>query len=351
VDALSELLSPVRALTASWACFDARAPWGVAFRGGPSTFAIHHVVSGAAWLSTEDDGPALALTIGDVVGVPHGRAHSLRDRTGTPVIALEELPGVRAGGEDRVWHLTLGGAGIETRITSALVELEDPFSAPIVSSLPPVLRLAGAGAGQVLLVEHLRLLAREIASRPFGSDLVLARMADVLFVHVMRAYVETLADAPSHSCRSLELVSALRDPGVATALGLMSRRPEHPWTVASLAEQVGLSRSAFAARFTSLVGEPPLGFLTRMRMQRATTLLREGATLGLTSQLTGYASEASFGHAFRQWSGMAPGAYRRQQHARQSKLPAEPGAWPEPREPRIRPLDEPQGLEARVRER
>ncbi|APR76664.1 Transcriptional regulator, AraC family protein [Minicystis rosea] len=339
MDALSELLSSVRARTASWACIDARAPWGVAFRGKPSTFCIHHVVSGTAWISTENDGQALALTTDDVVVVPHGRAHSLRDRIDSSVIALEELPGVRASGDERVRHLTLGGAGTETRITSALVELEDPFSVPVVSSLPPVFRLAGVGAGQTSLVEHLRLLAREIASRPFGSDLVLARAADVLFVHVMRAYVETLADTPSHSCRSLELVSALRDPGVATALGLMSRRPEHPWTVASLAEQVGLSRSAFAARFTSLVGEPPLGFLTRMRMQKATTLLREGATLALTSQLTGYASEASFSHAFRQWSGMAPGAYRRQQDARQSAPRSEPGAPPredEAQDPRAR---------------
>ncbi|WP_437953492.1 AraC family transcriptional regulator [Sorangium sp. So ce296] len=336
MDPLSELLSSVRARATSWACLDARTPWGVALRSRPSTFCIHHVVSGAAWLSTEDDGHALDLTAGDVAVVPHGRAHSLRDRKGTPVVALEELPGVRESGDSRVWHLTLGGAGTETRTTSALVELEDPFSVPIVSSLPPAFRLAGAGAGQTSLVEHLRFLTREIESRPFGADLVLARMADVLFVHVMRAYVETLGDGPSHSCRSLELVSALRDPGVATAMGLMSRRPEHPWTVASLAEEVGLSRSAFAARFTSLVGEPPLGFLTRMRMQKATMLLREGATLALTSQLTGYASEASFGHAFRQWSGMAPGAYRRQQHARQSDLGVEPGARPRAQAPPAR---------------
>ncbi|WP_437877269.1 AraC family transcriptional regulator [Sorangium sp. So ce513] len=328
MDPLSELLSSVRATAASWARLDARAPWGVALRGKPSTFCIHHVVSGAAWLSTESDGHGLALTTGDVGVVPHGRAHALRDRADTPAVALEELPGVRARGDDRVWHVTLGGVGTETRVTSALVELEDPFSVPIVSSLPPVLRLAGAGAGQTVLGEHLRLLAREIEARPFGSELVLARMADVLFVHVMRAYVETFRDAPSDSCRSLQLVGALRDPGVATALALMSRRPEHPWTVASLAEQVGLSRSAFAARFTSLVGEPPLGFLTRMRMQRATTLLREGATLALTSQLTGYGSEASFSHAFRQWSGMAPGAYRRQAHARSGNPRAEPGALP-----------------------
>jgi len=81
--------------------------------------------------------------------------------------------------------------------------------------------------------------------------------------------------------------------------------------VASLAKEVGLSRSVFAARFTQLVGEPPLGYLTRLRMQKAAILLREGATLAKASHLTGYASEASFSHAFRQWAGVAPGAYRK----------------------------------------
>ncbi len=314
MDALSELLTSVRSKAASWVLVDAKAPWGLAFPRRPSTFCIHQVASGRAWISTEGEGPALALAAGDMAVVPHGRAHSLQDRPDTPAVPLEELPEVRASGEGCAWHLSLGG-GSETRILSALIELEDPFSVPVVSSLPPVFRLAGAGAGQTPFGEILRHLAGEIESRPFGSDLLLARMAEVVFVRVLRAYVETLSDAPPHACRSLELVRAMRDPNVAAALGLMSRRPEQPWTVASLAEQVGLSRSAFAARFTSLVGEPPLGFLTRLRMKRATSLLREGATLALISQLTGYGSEASFSHAFRQWSGMAPGAYRRQQRA------------------------------------
>jgi AraC-like DNA-binding protein len=95
----------------------------------------------------------------------------------------------------------------------------------------------------------------------------------------------------------------------------MHHRSEVPWTVASLAEEVGLSRSAFAARFTQLVGEPPLGYLTRLRMQKAATLLREGATLAKASSLTGYASEASFSHAFRQWAGVAPSAWRKKPKA------------------------------------
>ena len=310
MDALSELLAPVRARASSWARLDARAPWGVAFRSSPQTFCIHHVRSGAACLTTDRD--EHTLTSGDILVVPHGRAHALRDRRETNTLAFDELPAVRAQGEARAWHLSVGATGGETRVLSARIELEDPFAVPIVSTLPPVFRLSGAGPGRASLVALLDHLAREIETTPLGIDMVLARMADVVFVQVMRAYIETMGDESSRACRSLELVSALRDPCVAAAMGAMNTQPAEPWTVASLAELVGMSRSAFAARFTQLVGEPPLAFLTRLRMQKATSLLREGATLAMISQLTGYASEASFSHAFRQWSGMAPGAYRRQ---------------------------------------
>jgi AraC-like DNA-binding protein len=107
------------------------------------------------------------------------------------------------------------------------------------------------------------------------------------------------------------LLGALRDPSTAAALAAMHRRPEVPWTVASLAKEAGVSRSVFAARFTQLVGEPPLGYLTGLRMQKAAALLRDGATLAKVSRMTGYASEASFSYAFRQWAGVAPGAWRR----------------------------------------
>ena len=130
-------------------------------------------------------------------------------------------------------------------------------------------------------------------------------MADVIFIQILRAYLARVPDDGGG------LLGALRDPSTAAALGAMHRRAEAPWTVASLAEEVGLSRSVFAARFTQLVGEPPLGYLTRLRMQKAATLLRDGATLAKASRLTGYASEASFSYAFRQWAGVPPGAWRR----------------------------------------
>jgi AraC-like DNA-binding protein len=147
-------------------------------------------------------------------------------------------------------------------------------------------------------------LAVRIRAR--SAQIVLTRMADVIFVQVLRAYIESLPEG------SGGLLGALRDKQMAAALGVMHQRREEQWTVGLLADEVGISRSAFAARFTKLVGEPPLGYLTRLRMQRASLFLREGATLAAAAQMTGYASEASFSYAFRQWSGIAPGAYRRQ---------------------------------------
>jgi AraC-like DNA-binding protein len=154
-------------------------------------------------------------------------------------------------------------------------------------------------------LENIQFITREVEGDRPGSELVLLRMADVIFIQILRAY---LARVPADGGGFL---GALRDPSTAAALGAMHHRAEAPWTVASLAKEVGLSRSVFAARFTQLVGEPPLGYLTRLRMQKAAILLREGATLAKASHLTGYASEASFSHAFRQWAGVAPGAYRK----------------------------------------
>lgn len=130
-------------------------------------------------------------------------------------------------------------------------------------------------------------------------------MADVILVQMLRAYIESLPEGTDG------FFGALRDKHMAAALGLIHQRPESPWTVALLADEVGLSRSAFAARFAELVGEPPLAYLTRLRMQRASVLLRGGATLAKASELAGYSSEASFSYAFRQWAGIAPGEYRK----------------------------------------
>jgi AraC-like DNA-binding protein len=204
-------------------------------------------------------------------------------------------------------HLEVGAKGPETHFVTGAFVLDDPLARQILAVLPPVIRMRPeVEQGVPSFLENIQFITREVETDRPGSEVVLLRMADVIFIQILRAYLARVPDEGGGFLR------ALRDPSTAAALGAMHHRPEAPWTVASLAEEVGLSRSVFAARFAQLVGEPPLGYLTRLRMQKAAILLREGATLAKASHLTGYASEASFSHAFRQWAGVAPGTYRKQ---------------------------------------
>jgi AraC-like DNA-binding protein len=206
-----------------------------------------------------------------------------------------------------VFHIDIGTTGAETTIITGAFVLDDPLATPLLSALPPLIHLTPDTEQAVpSFLENIQFIAREVDTDGPGSEIVLLRMADVLFIQILRAYLTRLPDDGGGFLR------ALRDPSTAAALGAMHRRADAPWTVASLAEEVGLSRSVFAARFTQIVGESPLGYLTRLRMQKVATLLRDGARLKEASRLTGYASEASFSHAFRQWAGVAPDAYRKQ---------------------------------------
>jgi transcriptional regulator GlxA family with amidase domain len=146
----------------------------------------------------------------------------------------------------------------------------------------------------------------EAASARPGANFVLARLTDVLFVHAVRAYLAG-AQAPGAGW-----LGALTDPAVGRALALLHRDPARAWTVEGLAREVAMSRSRFAARFTALVGRPPLDYLAEWRMQRARGLLRAGGvSVGEVAGRLGYRSGAAFSHAFRRRLGVPPGAYRR----------------------------------------
>lgn len=313
MDALSAVLAPVRLQQTCWAFTNGRAPWGLTFSGRQNCVRFHYVVRGSAWLSVDDSSePSIALSGGDLAVLPLGHAHVLRDQIGSAPVNVDEV--AQCGSRSVAMHLELGAKGSETTFVTGAFVLDDPLARQVLSVLPAVIRLRPeAEQGVPSFFENLQFICREINTDRPGSEIVLLRMADVVFVQILRAY---LAHAPDDGGGFL---GALRDPKTAAALSAMHHRTEVPWTVASLAKEVGLSRSVFAARFTQLVGEPPLGYLTRLRMQKAARLLRDGATLAQASHLTGYASEASFSHAFRQWSGVAPGAYRRQGRAEHSE--------------------------------
>ena len=307
MDPLSAVLAPVRLQQTCWAFTVGRAPWGLTFPGRKSCVRFHYVVRGSAWLSVDNtDEPAVALTGGDLAVLPLGHGHVLRDHPRSAPVHVDEV--AQCDSRSVIMQLEVGAKGPETSFVTGAFVLEDPLARQILAVLPPVIRMRPeVEQGVPSFLENIQFITREVETGRPGSEIVLLRMADVIFIQILRAYLARVPDDGGTG-----FLGALRDPSTAAALGAMHHRPEAPWTVASLAEEVGLSRSVFAARFAQLVGEPPLGYLTRLRMQKAALLLREGATLARASHLTGYASEASFSHAFRQWAGVAPGAYRKQ---------------------------------------
>jgi AraC-like DNA-binding protein len=307
MDALSAVLAPVRLQRTRWAFTTGRAPWGVALPASKSCIRFHYLLRGSAWLSVDRTGePRVPLAGGDLAVLPLGHAHALRDQPRSTTEPFDELARCAERPDSIVMHIDVGRRGPETTFITGAFVLDDPLAKPILATLPPVIRMTPDGEGAVpSFLENIRFITCEVEQGRPGSELVLLRMADVLFIQILRACLARFPDDGGG------FLGALRDPSTAAALAAMHRHPEAPWTVASLAKEAGVSRSVFAARFTQLVGEPPLGYLTRLRMQKAAGLLREGATLAKASRMTGYASEASFSHAFRQWAGVAPGAWRR----------------------------------------
>ena len=306
MDALSAVLAPVRLQQTCWAFTVGRAPWGLAFSGRKSVVRFHYIVRGSAWLSVDaTDEPDVALSGGDLAVLPLGHAHALRDHPRSAAVPVDDV--AKCDARSAIMHLEIGAKGPETSFITGAFVLDDPLARQILAVLPPVVRMRPETEQEVpSFLENIQFVTREVETDRPGSELLLLRMADVIFIQILRAYLSRVPDDGGG------FLGALRDPSTAAALSAMHDSAEAPWTVASLAKEVGLSRSVFAARFAQLVGEPPLGYLTRLRMQKAATLLRDGARLTEASRLTGYASEASFSHAFRQWSGVAPGAYRKQ---------------------------------------
>jgi AraC-like DNA-binding protein len=242
---------------------------------------------------------------GDVVVLAPGRSHALRDPADSPVRDLPEL--LAEGAFNPRPDGTRGDDGADANLICGCFRFADVRGDRLISALPPVIHVRGGDTGDgPWLAQTIRLLTDEaIAERP-GATTVVNRLCDALFVYVLRSY---LAGMPTHETKWLH---ALVDPQVGAALRLIHTEPGTPWTVAKLAAGVGMSRSAFAARFTRLVGEAPIGYITRLRIRTAARALRTtGHGVAEVAAAAGYESAAAFSKAFRRLIGEPPGTYRR----------------------------------------
>lgn len=280
------------------------APWGMALPPLPHCLMFHVVTAGACWLAGQGIAPRLVRP-GEFVLLPHGEGHELLSEPGLPTVDLFDLPRETVG--PRYEILRYGDGGTATHLICGAVRFDHPAAHQLIRHLPKLITIAAWSSPQGEWFQStLRLIAAEAQEMRPGGETIITRLADILVIQAIRAW---MAEDPAARRGWL---GALHDPQIGRAILLMQREPAQAWTVETLAQAVAMSRSAFAARFKQLVGESPMHYLTWWRMQLAATSLQEEDTpVGEVAERLGYQSEAAFNRAFKRFIGLTPGAVRR----------------------------------------
>jgi AraC-like DNA-binding protein len=313
VDPLGEALYYLRMTGLYYSRCAFTAPWGLDTPPLPGMLLFHAVIRGSCWLDL-GTGEQIPLRAGDVVLVPHGEGHVLRDHPESPAILLWDTP--RIAVSERYDLLQIEGGGERTDLICGAVRFEHAAAANLMAVLPKVLQIEATGSPQGEWVQStLRYMATEARTLRLGGEAVITRLSDVLVIQAIRSWLETSEAAQGG------WIGALRDEKIGRALTAIHRDPARAWSVASLADEVAMSRSAFAARFTELAGQPAMAYVTWWRMQVALGLLRnEGLTAAEASERVGYGSEAAFSRAFKRTIGFSPGSAR--SHVEELVVPA-----------------------------
>ena len=332
-DVLSDLLRAVRLRGAVFYYVEGDDPWvaeappareviSLFMPGADAMIEFHGVARGSCWAGITGE-PPVHLDEGDVVLFPQGDAHVISSAPGMRARREDlgfaprpaQLPFALTADAEGITALRLDGGGRDhtTVVCGFLACDARPFN-PLLSSLPRVLRMPGVVSGRATLIAQLLDTAvEESNNRRPGGEAVLERMSEMMFVEVLRRYLDTLPAGQTG------WLAGMRDQGVGRALSLLHERPGESWTLETLGEACGLSRSVLYERFTQLLGVPPIQYLAQWRMQLAAGRLRDSDAKVIEIALdVGYESEAAFARAFKRMVGATPGAWRRRQSAEPS---------------------------------
>lgn len=280
----------------------ARAPWGLRIPERKTFAMLHAVTAGTCWARASGEA-ARELLPGDIMLLPKGAAHVLASDLNAPT---RNWRSVAKEHGNPAQECVIGEGGSSAHVICAGFQYDHEVAQPLLSLLPPVVFLSGQEMQSSSGVEEtLRVLRHELNARTAGSGTVINRLIDVLFVQVLRAWDN------GHHSTATSWLQGLRDPGIARALSIMHAQPAAQWTIDALAREVSLSRATLIRRFTALVGEAPLSYLTRWRMDIAARDLREtGDAVSAIAHRVGYTSEFAFSRAFSRLRGRPPGRYR-----------------------------------------
>jgi AraC-like DNA-binding protein len=324
MDAFSEVLSGIRLTGAVFFSAEFSAPWGFS-TSEPKTMAAkiapgaehlvlyHLVIEGGAVIELTD-GKSIALQAGDVVVFPHGDAHHMSSAKGLSL----PFPNYGISGKIQARDLAplqAGGGGEISRFVCGYLTCDPHLCQPILSGLPAAFKVnIRSDRSGHWLESSIMHLVDEAASGRVGSEAMLAKLSETLFVDTLRRYVSALPE------QQVGWLAGARDPIVGKSLALLHSRVAHPWTIADLADEVGISRSALVERFTRYLAEPPMTYLTRWRLQLALkSLERTSRGVADIAANVGYESEAAFSRAFKREFGEPPGRYRTQRKTAPAK--------------------------------
>jgi AraC-like DNA-binding protein len=266
----------------------------------------HFIIDGSAFVQLPD-GQSLELGAGDIVVLPHGDQHIMTSARGLTAGLLNSEILSKIKSRD-LRPLQAGGGGDAAKYVCGYMVCDPVLSRPILGGLPPVFKInIRTDRSGHWLENSILHLAEEAASGRVGSDAMLAKLSEALFLDTLRRYVAGLPE------QQTGWLAGARDPIVGKSLGLLHRRVAHPWTIADLADEVGISRTALVERFTRYLSEPPMTYLTRWRLHLAARSL-ENTPRGVSEIAgeVGYESEAAFNRAFKREFGAPPGRYRLQ---------------------------------------
>jgi AraC-like DNA-binding protein len=328
MDVLSEALNTVRMTGAIFYYAECTAPWGFAvprlqdvahvLAPGTERLVPYHLVAGGEAVVRFEGVPEIALQAGDVVIIPHGDAHIVSNGSPSTLIDSAASLGKFLGGDQRM--MRLGGGGEATTFVCGYFGCERHADALFLAGLPQMIRInvRGDATGQ-WLESSIRYLVAEADRMRAGQKVLLSKMAEALFIQTLRMYMEKLPPEQTG------WLAGARDPIVGGCLALMHQQPYRRWRLADLAARVAASRSVVAERFAFLMGEGPLTYLARWRLQLAARLLQTSRkTILQVASEVGYESEAAFSRAFKREFGVPPAKYRR------ANAPARPATARQP---------------------
>jgi len=316
MDSLSDVLRSVRLEGAVYLNAEFTAPWcirgelGVAavrerLAGAEHVAFFHFLTEGACKVRLAEGGEALEAAAGDLILFPREGRHLMGTDLQLAPMERSAVVTPDPGSDAELFHMAHGGGGAATRFICGYLACSRSAFRPLMEGLPPLLCIR-MGDGASLLRELLRAGVRESSATRPGGQPVLAKLAELLFLEALRRYVATLPPD------GRGWLAGVRDPQVGRALALLHGEPGRAWSVDALAREVALSRSALAERFTELVGESPMQYLTHWRLALAAQVLRAGREpIARVAERSGYESEAAFSRAFKREFGSPPAAWRK----------------------------------------